>query len=132
MSSQSLLTLTNAQWEKICDNCARCCLVKLQDEETNDIVYTNVACEYLDINNCRCTQYENRAKVKPECIVLDKHNLEPLKMMPFTCAYRLQHEERKLNQEPSNLSVKDCVISEKYIHDDQLPEHIIRWVSVKE
>lgn len=123
----ALLNLTSKEWEDLCDGCGRCCVIKLQDEDTDEILYTNVACEFLDSDNCRCTRYSNRAKVKPDCVVLSKHNLDVLEQMPYTCAYRLVHENRTLSV--ADLSVSAKVVSEKYIDDEQLPEHIVEWIS---
>ena len=128
-----LLQLTDSEWEDVCDGCGRCCLVKLQDEDTEEIAYTNVACEFLDVETCRCKDYPNRGSIKPECVVLDRSNLEVLAQMPFTCAYRLIHENRSLSPDLQNAdrrSVRGRVVSEKYIHEDQLPEHIVDWIAV--
>ena len=123
-----LLALTTQEWEDLCDGCGRCCLVKLEDEDTGDLHYTNVACRYLDIDACRCTDYDNRNSINPRCMVLSPKNLDVLPLMPHTCAYRLVHEGRELDTGPDELSVSGQVVSEEYIHDDQLPEHIIEWV----
>lgn len=127
-----LLALTNQEWEDLCDGCGRCCLVKLEEEDTGDLHYTNVACRYLDIGACRCSDYDNRSSINPRCMVLTPKNLEVLSLMPHTCAYRLVHEGRALDTDPDELSVSGKVVSEEYIHDDQLPEHIIEWVGSDE
>ena len=128
-----LLQLTDSEWEDICDGCGRCCVVKLQDEDTEEIVYTNIACEFLDVETCRCMDYRNRGSIKPECVVLDRQNLDVLAQMPFTCAYRLVHENRSISramQNPATRSVGGRVVSEKYVHEDQIPEHIVDWITV--
>ena len=129
-----LLSLNHKQWEDLCDGCGRCCLVKLEDEDEDNgqIHYTNVACEFLDSETCRCTDYANRSKVNPRCMVLKQDNLEVLALMPFTCAYRLVHEGRNIDVEDDALSVRGQVVSEKYIHDDQLPDHILEWISTEQ
>ena len=43
-----LKKMTPAEWEAVCDGCGKCCLLKLQDAETDEISYTNVACRLLD------------------------------------------------------------------------------------
>ena len=130
-----LLSLNKTQWEDLCDRCGRCCLVKLQDDETDEVVYTNVACEFFNQSTCKCRDYQNRSQIKPSCVVLSSDNPavleETLKHMPFTCAYRLEHEDRTIQQSASELSVSGKVVSETYIHDDQLPEHIVDWISVE-
>ena len=125
-----LLSLSDRQWEDVCDGCGRCCLVKLEDEDSGEIAYTNVACEYLNAETCRCRDYENRSGINPRCIVLTRHNLETLDAMPFSCAYRLLHEGREIDLSTESLKVRGKVVSERYVHDDQLPEHIVDWVSV--
>ena len=125
-----LLALTDAEWENVCDGCGRCCLVKLQDEETEEVAYTNVACEFLLTDNCRCSDYENRATINLLCMVLSRDNLEVMNLMPTTCAYRVIHEGRQIDDSPETLSVSGKVISEKYIHEDQLPDHIVDWIQV--
>ena len=101
-----LLRLNHSEWEALCDGCGRCCLVKLEDEDTGEIHYTNVTCSYLIADSCRCSDYRNRDQINPRCIVLGQDNLETLKLMPFTCAYRLVHEGRTINQEKQDLSVR--------------------------
>ena len=123
-----LATLNTEEWESLCDGCARCCLVKLQDEDTDQVHYTNVACRFLDMGTCRCTDYDNRATIQPQCVVLSRDNLEVLEAMPSTCAYRLVHENRTLDEDPAFLGVSGRVISEEYIHEDQLPDHVVDWI----
>ena len=127
-----LLALSPEEWEALCDGCGRCCLVKLEDEDTGELHYTNVACRHLDIDACRCTDYDNRAVINPRCAVLSPDRLDVLALMPDTCAYRLVHEDRTLNMKPGELSVSGRVVSEEYIHDDQLPEHIVEWLVADE
>ena len=94
--NKKLTDLTTDQWESLCDGCARCCLLKLEDTDTNDIAYTKIACKLLDSEACRCTNYGNRHKVVPDCIVLDPENIKDLHWMPSTCAYRLISEGKDL------------------------------------
>ncbi len=105
-------------------------MVKLEDQDNSKVHYTNVTCEFLDTDSCRCSDYSNRAKINPRCTVLRPDNLDALDFMPFTCAYRLLHEGRTLEGEIGDLFVSNRVVSEAYIHDEQLPEHIVDWVTV--
>ena len=128
-SYSGLLGLTPDQWEDLCDGCGRCCMVKLLDEDSGDVHYTNVVCEFLDTRSCRCSDYQHRAEINPDCVVLTPDNLDVLPSMPFTCRYRLVHEGREMIYDTDALKISGRVISEKYIHEDQLPQHIVEWVS---
>jgi hypothetical protein len=91
-----LQDMTRAQWESLCDGCGKCCLYKLEDIDTGDLVFTNVACRLLDHETCRCGDYANRSTVVPDCLTLDMENVGKLRWMPSTCAYRLLHEGKPL------------------------------------
>ncbi len=92
-----LKDLTKAEWEALCDGCGKCCLNKLEDEETGEVVFTRVACRLLDDETCRCAQYDIRLQFVPECIVLTPKNIAEVGyFMPASCAYRLRHEGRPL------------------------------------
>ncbi|MGX5174306.1 YcgN family cysteine cluster protein [Aliikangiella sp. IMCC44653] len=84
-----LLELSETQWESICDSCCQCCAHKLQDEETEEIVKTNIVCQYLDTNQCRCTVYPDRHTYVPDCIKVTPENAAELDWMPDTCGYKL-------------------------------------------
>src|SRR5690606_11566700 len=88
--------MNEREWESLCDGCAKCCLHKLEDEDSGELHYTRVACRYLDQDACRCTVYETRKHLVPNCIKLEPGNVEGLDWMPSTCAYRLLHEGRPL------------------------------------
>jgi uncharacterized cysteine cluster protein YcgN (CxxCxxCC family) len=89
--------LNRAEWEALCDGCAKCCLIKLEDEETGEVAYTSVACRLLDLGTCRCGNYALRRQLVRGCVTLTRDNLEEvLAWMPDTCAYRLVHEGRDL------------------------------------
>ena len=88
--------MTKEEWEQLCDGCAKCCLVKLEDEETNELIYTDVGCDLLEEGTCRCTDYPNRNKRVPDCIPLTPKNLEDIDWMPPSCAYRRLKEGRGL------------------------------------
>ncbi|KUJ73396.1 hypothetical protein AVO45_15035 [Ruegeria marisrubri] len=92
-----LSKLTEQEWEALCDGCGKCCLNKLEDEDTGVVELTCVACRLLDDETCRCTQYEIRHQFVPECIVLKPDNLDThAYWMPQTCAYRLLWEGKPL------------------------------------
>ncbi len=88
-----LRQLTPAEWEGLCDGCGKCCLNKLEDEESGEIVFTRVACRLLDNETCRCAQYDIRLQFVPECIILKPETISDVAyFMPRTCAYRLRFE----------------------------------------
>ena len=137
---KSLHELSAEEWEALCDGCGRCCLHKLEDEDTGELYFTNVACRLLDLTTCRCREYGRRAELVPDCLILTPSCSELFTQLPSTCAYRLLAEGLPLppwhplvsgdanSVHHAGISVKDKVVSEEYIHSDQLPEHMISWV----
>lgn len=93
---KALSELAAAEWESLCDGCGRCCLVKLEDEDTGAIAYTDVACRLFDAGTCRCKDYENRQKKVPDCVRLKPEEVSSLSWLPPTCAYRLVADGRDL------------------------------------
>jgi len=90
---KSLRQMTDKEWEALCDGCGKCCLNKLEDEDTGEVALTCVACRLLDDETCLCAQYEIRHQFVPECIVLRPENIDThAYWMPQTCAYRLLWE----------------------------------------
>jgi uncharacterized cysteine cluster protein YcgN (CxxCxxCC family) len=87
--TKTLDELSPAEWESLCDGCGRCCLIKLEDEDTGDLVYTRVACRLLDIGTCRCASYDDRQAHVPDCVQLTLEGAYELPWLPDTCAYRL-------------------------------------------
>lgn len=91
-----LAEMSDRQWEALCDRCGKCCLVKLEDEETGDIAFTDIICDMYDQASCGCANYARRTELVPSCVRLTPENLGQLAFMPPSCAYRLLHEGRDL------------------------------------
>lgn len=139
-----LSDLSPAEWEALCDGCGRCCLVKLEDEDTGDIYTTSVACRLLDCTTCRCKNYENRFAVVPDCLDLDLAAVKKFDWLPSTCAYRLRNEGRQLaDWHPLNsgtpqsvveagVSVSGRTFSEDLVADEDLGNYIQNWPIFKE
>lgn len=88
--------LDRGQWEQLCDGCGKCCLHKLEDDETGEILPTNVACRLLDRRQAQCRDYPNRKRHVPDCLRLDASNVHVVEWLPSTCAYRLVAEGKPL------------------------------------
>lgn len=129
--------MTHEEWESLCDGCGLCCLHKLEDADTGEVSYTNVACRLLDTENSRCKKYNKRKKLVPDCVILKPSDLDKFKWLPKTCAYRLIHEGKDLyDWHPlvsgssltvfqADISVAGKVISERDAGD--LHDHIIHF-----
>lgn len=132
--TKKLSEMNPEEWESLCDGCGHCCLVKLEDEETGHIYKTSVACKLLDIEFCRCRDYEHRFKKVPTCLKLSPQNIDDIDWLPDTCAYILLNSGKTLPDwhplkdnlvHESGVSVKAFAQSEEYIHPEQLPDCII-------
>jgi uncharacterized protein len=91
-----LAQLDRAQWEALCDGCGKCCLHKLEDDETGDFYPTNVACKLLDRRSAQCSDYKHRHAFVPDCIRLTPAKLETMDWLPPSCAYVLRAEGKPL------------------------------------
>ena len=130
--------MSEDEWEALCDGCGKCCLNKLEDEDSGDVALTRVACRLLDDATCRCAQYDIRHQFVPDCIVLKPSNIEShLYWMPATCAYRLLHEGKRLADwhplisgtpetvHGAGVSMRGRTVSEFDVADDDWEDHII-------
>lgn len=138
--AKPLSAMTPAEWESLCDGCARCCLVKLEDEDTGRIHYTDVACTLLDSAGCGCRNYADRQAIVPDCVKLTPERVEAIDWLPPTCAYRLVAEGRDLfwwhplvSGDPSTIhaagiSVRGKVAGpEDDFSIDELLERVVVW-----
>ena len=140
--TKSLAQMSQREWESLCDGCARCCMIKLQDEDTDEVHYTSIVCTLLDQGSCQCTAYSQRhARVK-NCVVLTIDRISDFNWLPKSCAYRTLAEGRPLEWwhplvsgsaqtvHQAEISVQGKVIAESEVDEADEQDMIIRWVEV--
>ncbi len=93
---KTLAQMSGEEWESLCDGCGRCCLIKLEDEDTGEIHLTKLACKLLDTGSCRCRDYTDRHAHVPDCVTIDAEKIRELSWLPGSCAYRRLAEGREL------------------------------------
>lgn len=135
--TKTLAEMTPDEWESLCDGCARCCLIKLEDEDTGEIAYTDIVCDLLDQGRCVCTRYPERHELVPDCVAMTPETVPGYKWMPSTCAYRLLSEGQELawwhplvSGDPetvhlAGISVRGRVVAESKSGDPE--DHIVDW-----
>jgi uncharacterized protein len=135
--TRSLSEMTGEEWESLCDGCGRCCLNKLEDIDSGEIAYTSVACRLLDLETCRCSDYDARTRFVPDCVVLTPKRVGQLRWLPSTCAYRVLSEGGDLaawhplvsgdpdSVRKAGISVLGRVISER--DADDLEDYVVTW-----
>ena len=134
-----LEAMSPEEWESLCDGCGRCCLNKLQDEDTRRVRFFAVAGGLLDHDTCRCRDYDNRVERVPECVALSTEELDDHGLLPRSCAYLRLAEGRPLaswhplvsgrreSVHEAGISVRGKVIGEESVHPDDLEEHVVDW-----
>lgn len=134
-----LSEMSRAEWEALCDGCARCCLVKLEDETTGEIFASDVHCRLLEPESCLCSDYEHRFARVPECIKLEPANVGTIDWIPPSCAYRRIAEGRGLawwhplvSGDPATvhqagISVRGRTIGENEVPKGEWENHIVEW-----
>jgi len=134
-----LSAMTPEEWEALCDGCGRCCLLKLEDEDTGVIVTSDVRCTLLDGETCKCSDYPNRQKKVSDCIKLTPENVVTTSWIPTTCAYRRLAEGRGLawwhpliSGDPETVvavgvSVRGRTVSENDVKPGEWEDHAVDW-----
>ena len=132
-----LEALNRAEWEALCDGCGRCCLHKLEDEESGEVIETNVACKLLDHGTARCTDYKHRKAFVPDCLRLTPKLVAQVRWLPETCAYKRRAEDRPLpswhhlltGSQDAMIRAGVSVIGRVIAEDDAGPleHHIVEW-----
>ncbi len=137
---KKLTELTAEEWESLCDGCGRCCLKKIQDEASNKVAYTDVACKLLDRERCRCRRYQHRHELVPDCVALRPADETAFDWLPTTCAYRklaagqpLDWWHPLVSGDPdtvrrAGISVRGRTLAERDVGTDELQTRIIRWI----
>lgn len=137
---KTLAEMNAEEWESICDGCAKCCLQKLQDDETDEVYYTNLSCQQLNIASCQCKVYPDRFAHVESCINLTPQDLDVFEWLPDTCSYRVLHETGQLpNWHPlivgsqkemirQGLTVSNYAVNESSVPEQDWETHIIQWV----
>ena len=135
--TKPLDAMSRAEWESLCDGCGRCCLHKLRDEDTDALVFTNVACRLLDGQSCLCKDYPNRKKRVPDCVKLTPKRVVAVDWLPPTCAYRLVAEGQDLpwwhplvsgsaeTVHEASVSVRGLTVAEREAGDFE--DHVVTW-----
>lgn len=138
--AKPLAAMTAAEWESLCDGCGRCCLVKLEDEDTGAVAYTDVACRLFDAATCRCGNYEHRSDEVADCVRLTPESVTSLTWLPPTCAYRLVAEGKDLpfwhplvSGDPTSVTAAGISVAGKVAGLEthfglfELVDHIVAW-----
>ncbi len=136
--TKTLTEMSTEEWELLCDNCGKCCLHKLEDTQTGEIAFTNVACKLLKLNTCRCLNYSKRTQLVPECLDLKQPDFAKYDWLPSTCAYRLLNDKQKLptwhpliSGNPASVKRAGISVSSYAIEEamaTNLQDHIIKWL----
>lgn len=137
-----LTKMNPREWEALCDGCGKCCLNKLEDEDTGEVAFTRVACRLLDDDSCQCGQYEIRKQFVPECVSLKPETIQDVAYwLPATCAYRLLNEGKPLNDwhplvsgdpqtvHTAGISVRGWTVPEFEVAEEDWEDYIIEDLS---
>jgi uncharacterized protein len=137
---KALAEMTPEEWESLCDGCGRCCLNKLEDEDTGRVYFTDVGCRLLDGQTCRCRDYEHRMDKVADCLQLNPENVADLSWLPPTCGYRLIAQGRDLywwhplvSGDPESVHIAGVSVRgrvsafEQDVPDEQLEDYLVDW-----
>lgn len=138
----SLEQLNATEWEALCDGCGLCCLVKLMDDDTEQVVYTKLACKLLDTQTGHCSDYANRKAFVPDCLQLDAESVKGIDWLPSTCGYMRMRDGKPLaDWHPlisgthdtvlqSGKSVAGRCMSEEGVAEEDWEDYLVKWVTL--
>lgn len=136
---KTLEEMTPAEWESLCDGCAKCCLHKIEDMDSGEVFFTQVVCRLLDLTTCQCTDYENRSERVPDCLHLTPAMVDEINWLPKSCAYRRISEGKGLawwhplvSGDPATVrligaSVCGKAVSEDEVDPEDLEDMVVDW-----
>ena len=136
--TKALEEMTALEWESLCDGCGRCCLLKLEDEDTGNILLTRLACKLLNTTSCQCSDYANRFARVHDCLTVDVAAVRTVQWLPKSCGYRLVAEGRDLywwhplisgsgdTVHQAGISVRGLARSEARVKPENFERYIIR------
>ncbi|MEX1181486.1 MAG: YcgN family cysteine cluster protein [Cucumibacter sp.] len=136
---KTLEEMTPSEWEALCDGCGRCCLIKLENDETGEVFTSDIHCKLLEPESCLCSDYEHRQAKVPDCIKLDPQNVMTISWIPASCAYRRVAEGKGLawwhplvSGDPATvhqagISVRGRTQSETEVPEKEWEDHIVAW-----
>ena len=134
-----LETLDEREWEALCDGCGRCCLHKLEEEDTGELAYTWLACRLLDCGTGRCSDYAHRSDKVPDCLRVTLDTVAEYDWLPPTCAYRLRHLGLRLpdwhpllSGDPDSVRAAGVSVAGRVVREDEAPDlplvdYVVDW-----
>lgn len=137
--TKTLAQMTDPEWESLCDGCGLCCLNKLEDWDSGEVVFTSVRCQLLDAHDCNCSDYPNRRDTVPECIQLNLKLVNEIGWLPPTCAYALVRDGQDLywwhplvsgdreTVHMAGISARDRTVNELDVAVDDYEDYVVDW-----
>lgn len=129
--------MTEAEWESLCDGCGRCCLEKIEADDTHVVYPLDVGCGLLDPATGGCCDYPNRQRRVSGCVKLTAANIPQTYWLPPTCAYKRLHLGQPLewwhplvSGDPDTVRAAGVSVIGRFIeprHAGFLEHHTIDW-----